>query len=209
VGDPAQSVHPFLKAASFTDMSDIIGTEKSIVFRLKRSYRSTKQIQAFCQALLSFSPEVDSINRSGALPSVTRIEKMQDMVPTLVHTIEQILTEGWRSIAIICKNTHQSTRIFSELKAHVDLTLVIDEDDAFHQGIVVIPSYLAKGLEFDAVLVINADAVNYRHEEERHILYIICTRTLHHLSLFYYGNPSPFLCGMDEQLYQMVPSCHC
>lgn len=209
VGDPAQSVHPLLTTASFTDMSEIIGTEKSIAFRLTRSYRSTKQIQAFCQAILSYSPEVKSINRSGTLPSITRIEKMQDMVPTLVRTIEQILAEGWHSVAIICKNIHQSTTIFSDLKAHVDLTLVIDEDDAFHRGIVVIPSYLAKGLEFDAVLVINADAINYRHEQERHILYTICTRTLHHLSLFYYGNPSPFLSEIDEQLYQIVPSSHC
>jgi len=203
VGDPAQSVHPSLKTASFKDMSEIIGTEKSIAFRLTRSYRSTKQIQAFCQAILSDQAEVESVNRSGLLPTVTRIEKTQDMIQTLLHTIENILKEGWHSIAIICKNTYQSTRIFSDLKAHIDLNLVINEDDAFHQGIVVIPSYLAKGLEFDAVLVINADAINYRREEERHILYTICTRTLHHLSLFYLGSLSPFISGMDEKLYQI------
>lgn len=201
VGDPAQVVHPFLKTASFNDMSNIIGREKSIAFRLTRSYRSTKQIQAFCQAILSYQTEVESVNRSGSLPMVTQINKMPDLIPTLVRRIEKILTEGWRSVAIICKNTYQSTRIFSDLKAHIDLTLVISEDDAFHQGIVVIPSYLAKGLEFDAVLVINVDGINYRREEERHILYTICTRTLHHLSLFHFGNPSPFISGMDKELY--------
>ena len=204
VGDPAQSVHPFLSTASFNDMSEIIGSNKSIAFRLTRSYRSTKQIQAFCQALLSYTEEVESVNRSGSLPSVTRIEKMQDLIPTLVQTTQNILQKGWHSIAIICKNTYQSTKIFEGLKTYIDLTLVIDEDDAFHQGIVVIPSYLAKGLEFDAVLVINADAINYSHEEERHILYTICTRTLHHLSLFYYGKPSPFINGMDKELYQIL-----
>ena len=207
VGDPAQVVHPFLKTASFNDMSDIIGTAKSIAFRLTRSYRSTKQIQAFCQALLSYQTDVESVNRSGVLPTVTPIKRMPDLIPTLVQTIEKILKEGWHSIAIICKNTYQSTKIYSDLKAHIDLTLVISEDDAFHQGIVVIPSYLAKGLEFDAVLVINADAINYRREEERHILYTICTRTLHHLSLFYFGSPSPFISGMDEKLYQITASC--
>lgn len=209
VGDPAQVVHPFLKTASFNYMSGIIGIEKSIAFRLTRSYRSTKQIQAFCQALLSYQSEVESVNRAGLLPTVTPIKKLQDLIPVLVHTIEKILKEGWHSIAIICKNTYQSTKIFTDLKAHIDLTLVISEDDAFHQGIVVIPSYLAKGLEFDAVLVINADAINYRREEERHILYTICTRTLHHLSLFYFGNPSPFISGMDEKLYEIVSNCEC
>jgi len=209
VGDPAQSVHPCLSTASFNDMSEIIGMAQSIAFRLTRSYRSTKQIQAFCQALLSYTAEVESVNRSGSLPLVTRIENMQDFIPTLVHTIEKILTEDWCSIAIICKNTYQSTKIYSDLKGHIDLNLVVDEDDTFHQGIVVIPSYLAKGLEFDAVLVINVDAINYSHEEERHILYTICTRTLHHLSLFYFGKPSPFISGMDKKRYQIMPSCHC
>jgi DNA helicase-2/ATP-dependent DNA helicase PcrA len=207
VGDPAQAVHPFLRTASFNDMSEIIGTEESIAFRLTRSYRSTKQIQAFCQALLSCEAEVESVDRSGSLPSITRIEKIPDLLPNLLHTIENIHREGWHSIAVICKNTYQAQHIFSELKAQIDLTLVIDEDDTFHPGIIVIPSYLAKGLEFDAVLVINADAINYSHEEERHILYTICTRTLHHLSLFYYGNLSPFLSEMDERLYQVIPSC--
>lgn len=207
VGDPAQAVHPFLNTASFKDMSEIIGTEKSIAFRLTRSYRSTKQIQNFCQALLSDTTDVESVNRSGPLPSITRIEKMPDMLPTLVHTIENIHKEGWRSIAVICKNTYQAKTVFSDLKAHIDLSLVIDEDDTFHQGIVVIPSYLAKGLEFDAVLVINADIINYSLEEERYILYTICTRTLHHLSLFYFGHISSFLSGMDESLYQILPSC--
>ena len=209
VGDPDQSVHPFLSTASFNDMSKIIGMDKSIAFRLTRSYRSTKQIQAFCHALLSYQEEVDSVNRSGGLPAVTRIEKMQDLIPTLVHSIEDILKNEWHSIAIICKNTYQSTKIYNDLKSHIGLTLVIDEDDAFHQGIVVIPSYLAKGLEFDAVLVINADSINYSLDEERHILYTICTRTLHHLSLFYFGRPSPFISGMDKQLYQIIPSTPC
>ncbi len=207
VGDPAQAVHPFLRTASFNDMSEIIGTEESIAFRLTRSYRSTKQIQAFCQALLSCRTEVESVDRSGSLPSITRIEKIPDLIPNLIHTIANIHREGWHSIAIICKNTFQAQCIFSELKAQIDVTLVIDEDDTFHPGIIVIPSYLAKGLEFDAVLVIHADAINYSHEEERHILYTICTRTLHHLSLFYYGNLSPFLSEMDEMLYQVIPSC--
>lgn len=207
VGDPNQAVHPSLITASFTDMSEIIGTEKSVAFRLTRSYRSTKQIQMFCQALLPYQAGVDSVNRSGSLPSVTRVEKMSELVPALVHAIVSIHKEGWRSIAIICKNTYQAKNIFSDLKAQVDLTLVIDEDDTFHQGIIVIPSYLAKGLEFDAVLVINADMINYSLAEERHILYTICTRTLHHLSLFYFGKISPFLSEMEDTLYQIVPSC--
>ncbi len=207
VGDPAQAVHPFLNTASFTDMSEIIGNEKSIAFRLTRSYRSTKEIQAFCQAILSDKTKVEAINRSGSLPAVTKIENLHEYTPALIQTIKNILKEGWHSIGIICKNTYQAKKVFWELKEYIDLNLVIDEEDSFHQGIVVIPSYLAKGLEFDAVLVVNADTINFSSEEERHILYTMCTRTLHRLSLFYCGKPSLFLREMDEKLYEITPIC--
>jgi len=138
---------------------------------------------------------------------VTKIENLHEYTPVLIQTIKNILKEGWHSIGIICKNTYQAKKVFWELKEYIDLNLVIDEEDSFHQGIVVIPSYLAKGLEFDAVLVVNADTINFSSEEERHILYTMCTRTLHRLSLFYCGKPSLFLREMDEKLYEITPVC--
>jgi DNA helicase-2/ATP-dependent DNA helicase PcrA len=202
VGDSAQSIHPFLDTPSFKEMSEIIGIEKSHTFCLTRSYRSTKQIQSFCQAMLSEKIKVEPINRIGPLPTVIRIENVQNLVPALIDTIESILNEGWHSIGIICKNMSESIQIFSSIKEHVNLNLIIEEDDEFHRGIVVIPSYLAKGLEFDGVLVINADESNYSRDEERHILYTVCTRSLHRLSLFYIGVLSPFLQEIDKNLYQ-------
>lgn len=205
VGDPAQSVHPFLKTANFKEMNDIIGIEKSIAFRLTRSYRSTKEIQSFCQALLSDPIDVESINRSGERPFVTKIEKIPELIPSITSTVNNILAQGWQSVAIICKNTYQSKKIFAELKGRLAVNLVVEEEGEFHRGVIVIPSYLAKGLEFDAVVVVNADTINYSRQEERHILYTICTRALHHLSIFYMGKPSPFLSEMEETLYQQGP----
>jgi len=204
VGDPAQAVHPFLSTASFQDMNNIVAVEQSIAFRLTRSYRSTKQIQAFCQAILIEPVTVEAINRPGDLPFVTKLEKTSDLIKGISDTIDRIHAKGWHSVGIICKNTYQAKKLFADLSGHIDLNLVIHEDDEFHRGIIIIPSYLAKGLEFDAVIVIHADAINYSRQEERNILYTICTRALHHLSLFYMGKPSPFLSGMDENLYQLV-----
>ncbi len=93
--------------------------------------------------------------------------------------------------------------LFAELKDHIrHLQLVTSEDDQFPRGIVIMPSYLAKGLEFDAVLVINVDESNYNRTEERHILYTICTRALHRLNLFYQGKISPFISQLDKALYK-------
>ncbi len=203
VGDSAQSIHPFLNTATFENMREIIGIDNSLMFRLTRSYRSTKQIQAFCQALLPYKTEVTPVNRLGPLPSITRIEKMTDLDTALVQTIRAILKEGWQSIGVITKNAAEAISVFSDLKSHIKLNLITEEDDEFQRGVVVIPSYLAKGLEFDAVLVVNANDDNYGQDEDCHILYIVCTRALHRLCLYYNGIMSPFLVEMSKHLYQL------
>jgi DNA helicase-2/ATP-dependent DNA helicase PcrA len=203
VGDPAQSIHPFMNTADFKDISKIIGIENHLSFRLTRSYRSTKQIQAFCQSILP-KVKVEPINRSGLLPLVTKVDNNQRLISAVLHAIHSILNEGWHSIGIISKSAGEASTLFDVLTPHTNLHLVVEEDDDFHRGVVVIPAYLAKGLEFDAVLVIHADAVNYTCKEDRHILYIICTRALHRLNLFYIDTPSPFLTEMDKNLYQVL-----
>lgn len=200
VGDPAQAVHPFLNTADFKEISTIIGNKNSFSFRLTRSYRSTKQIQSFCQGLLP-NVKIDTINRSGPLPLVTKVKNTRDLPTALLKAITNIRNEGWHSIGIICKTAKAAKNIFSVMKEHIGLDLISNEDDEFNRGIVVIPSYLAKGLEFDAVLAINVDASNYACNEERQILYIICTRALHQLSLFYIGTLSPFITEIDKNLY--------
>ncbi len=132
------------------------------------------------------------------MPRLTKVKNNRNLPAAIRKAIDDVHKGGWRSIGIICKNTRQCQELFSALKDHISLNLVVDEDDEFQRGIVVIPSYLAKGLEFDAV---NADAVNYAGEEERQVLYIVCTRALHFLILFYIGAPSPFITKIDKTLY--------
>ncbi|WP_346355840.1 HelD family protein [Azotosporobacter soli] len=205
VGDTAQAIHPFLRTASFAEMSEIVALPDAHTFQLSRSYRSTREIQAFCQALLRQTMPTDSVNRSGVLPALTKLSSPQALAPTLLAAIEEIRQAGWNSIGIIGKNIETCRRIFLALKGKLNVNLAVEEDGGFYRGIVIIPSYLAKGLEFDAVLVVDADASHYRREEERNLLYTICTRTLHELRLFYRNQPSPFLAGLDETLYRRLP----
>ncbi|HWR42436.1 HelD family protein [Sporomusa sp.] len=202
VGDPAQAVQPFLTTASFAEASNIIGIEKTLLFRLTKSYRSTREIQAFCQALLPDAHEVLSVNRPGPLPVVVRVEQTQELAAAIASTVHSMINQGWRSIGVITKNAAQAMAVYPALESSVKSSLVIREDDEFYRGVVIIPSYLAKGLEFDAVLVLNADSKNYSHDQDRHILYTICTRALHRLFLYYTGTPSPFISQINQDLYQ-------
>ncbi|MDF2570380.1 MAG: helD 1 [Sporomusa sp.] len=202
VGDPAQAVQPFLTTARFTEASNIMGIANTLLFSLTKSYRSTREIQAFCQALLPPAAcEVISVNRPGPLPAVVQMQQTQELAGALASTIQEMKSRGWRSIGIIAKTAAQAIAAYSTLDSSIKPSLVINEDDEFNRGVVVIPAYLAKGLEFDAVLVLNADDVNYIHDQDRHILYTICTRALHRLFLYYTDTPSPFISQISRELY--------
>ncbi|MDF2570054.1 MAG: helD 1, partial [Sporomusa sp.] len=121
----------------------------------------------------------------------------------IVCTVQSMIDQGWRSIGLIAKNAEQAIEMYLLLGDSVKSTLVTKEEDDFHHGVVIIPSYLAKGLEFDAVLVLNADSINYSHAQDRHILYTICTRSLHRLYLYYMDTPSPFIAEISKDLYQI------
>jgi DNA helicase-2/ATP-dependent DNA helicase PcrA len=202
LGDPAQIVHPFLPTVDFKAASHIINLPNPIIFRLTQSYRSTREIQSFCQALLPTIDETKSIHRSGTLPRVIHIQSQHLVSSILNHEIKKLQEEGWHSIAIICKTAHDCTIIYDQLKTKTKLTLISTENDEYHRGIIVIPAYLAKGLEFDAVFVLNVDAGTYGFTGDANILYTICTRALHRLSLFYSGSLSPLITNLAPNLYQ-------
>jgi len=59
--------------------------------------------------------------------------------------------------------------------------------------LVVLPIYLAKGLEFDSVIAYNVSAENYPDEQMAGTLYTIATRAMHHLTLLSIGAVSPLI----------------
>jgi DNA helicase-2/ATP-dependent DNA helicase PcrA len=71
--------------------------------------------------------------------------------------------------------------------------LITSDAQADLSGPFLIPVYLAKGLEFDAVLICDADQQHYHRADDKNLLYIACTRALHRLNLFYTGAVSPLL----------------
>ncbi|MNC50485.1 Helicase IV [compost metagenome] len=67
----------------------------------------------------------------------------------------------------------------------------------------VIPVYLAKGVEFDAVLAYDASSQIYGKENERKLLYTACTRAMHQLHLYTCSDWSPFVQALPEDSYEM------
>jgi DNA helicase II / ATP-dependent DNA helicase PcrA len=192
LGDLSQRVNPYSGLDSYDVLGDILGGDARAVAELTKSYRSTWEISEFAQGILPTAIIADNVRRSGRRPEVIRAE--HDRVATLISDeITRLQSEGNVSVAVICKTAHEAAGIYSKLLGDHDIRLVEADSITFHHGLVVLPIYLAKGLEFDAVIIHDAGSSTYGAETDRKLLYTACTRALHSLTLYHEGELSPLV----------------
>jgi DNA helicase-2/ATP-dependent DNA helicase PcrA len=112
--------------------------------------------------------------------------------------------EGFASIAVITKTSTESRDVYETLAAQgcQALRLITKKTPTFAKGTLVIPAYLAKGVEFDAVLIYDASSQAYHRESERKLFYTACTRAMHRLLLYTTGAWTPFIQALDISLYK-------
>jgi DNA helicase-2/ATP-dependent DNA helicase PcrA len=203
LGDLNQSLHNNSNQNHYRMVMQSLETDNASIVRLYKSYRSTQEIVNFSKAILVDGETVESINRSGIKPQVIQVP--ESLLPDVIaRDIRKLEEQGMGSIAIICKTAKESLRVYDHLKQDLNLRLITKKDKTFNKGIVVIPAYLAKGLEFDAVLIYNGGEETYHCENERKLLYTACTRALHQLHIYYCGSISPFITFLDASLYDLI-----
>lgn len=176
---------------------------------LTESYRSTREITEFSRAMLAGGEPVQAIERPGELPVVRKSTGRDALARAVASDIAELARSGLSSIAVVCKTARESWSAFDALKAadalkDLKVHLVRPGEKRFRRGIVIIPSYMAKGLEFEAVVIYDASKNRYSHESDRRVLYTACTRALHRLHLHYAGALSPFIASVDPALYQAI-----
>lgn len=160
---------------------------------LKRSYRSTRQIVDFTRKMVPGGEEIIPFNRTGPEPVIQYVDPAHHL-EQLSAKLQAWQAEGYESLAIICKTAQESAELHKSLLPLLpEIRLIQKETSTFVKGIVVIPAYLAKGVEFDAVVIANAGNAVYSRESERRLFYTACTRAMHELHLFSLGNLTPFL----------------
>lgn len=172
--------------------------------RLKRTYRSTRQIVEFTKAMLQDGADIEPFNRSGEMPLVVKTEGHESLCQKLAQEIGRLKKKGHETIAVICKTAHQCIQAHAHMSEYTDVRLIHKENQPFQKGVCVIPVYLAKGIEFDAVLVYDASEEHYHTEHDRRLLYTACTRAMHMLAVFYTGEASPFVTAVPPHLYQIA-----
>lgn len=108
--------------------------------------------------------------------------------------MEKFQQSGHNALGVVCKTQKHANDLYEALKDDFPkMALLSNESAAFSSGIVVTTVHMAKGLEFDQVLVPHTDAKNYQEPMDRSLLYVACTRAMHHLYLTHVGSLSPFL----------------
>ncbi len=183
----------------------LYGAEETRLIRLVRSYRSTQEIVEFTKALLPAGADIIPFERSGERPRLVNLRSDQQRAERIIEDLKQLQAEGLASIAIITKTAEESRAVYDKLSdSGVErLKLVTKETSEFEKGIVIIPAYLAKGVEFDAVLVYDASAQTYGLESERKLFYTVCTRAMHRLRLYIVGDMTPFVRDIGQNLYEV------
>lgn len=192
LGDLSQRVNAYSGLDTYDALKQSFGKDTSDVLRLTKSYRSTQEITDFAHAMLKDVERVDNIRSTGRKPVIAQA-KDQELTDLISDEMDRLKADGLGSIAVICKTATEAMTIYSKLLSKHDVRLVEAGSITFHHGLVVLPAYLAKGLEFDAVIIHDAGARLYGSDSERTLLYTACTRALHSLTVYYTGDPSPLL----------------
>lgn len=120
---------------------------------------------------------------------------MKELIMSVNSRIDEYLKNNYKSIAIIGKDMKECKEIYKEIaKLRNDVKLIQDKDSEYNAGISIVPSYLAKGLEFDCVIIANANKENYGNSSlDIKLLYVTITRAMSKLDVFYVGEISELL----------------
>jgi DNA helicase II / ATP-dependent DNA helicase PcrA len=197
LGDFNQAIYSGATGAG-TVLTETSGEKDVETFVLSKTYRSTKEIVEFTKELIPEGGVIEPFNRSGAKPSVIFAEP-NTLDRLVIDKITKLQQDGHATIAVICRTEAESRQAYETIKHEVPLHLIEKGTVSYEKGILVIPSYLAKGIEFDAVILY--DSSQYRAEGERKLFYTVCTRAMHELQMFATNGISPLMANVPNSTF--------
>ena len=175
LGDTNQTINPYYKYNSLEELTSIFDSSKYIT--LTKTYRSTDKIIDYTNKILGLS-HVTSIRNDKASDIIFRNNVTKNDFLTDINNLKNTS----KSIAIITKNDKEAEDVYNLLKDNTDIVL-IDGFSHIKRDLVVVPSYIAKGLEFDSV-IIYTDIDNKYQEKDKYLYYVACTRAQHNLIIY-------------------------
>lgn len=190
LGDVNQSLEDISSQKLYAEIASIMRKPETVTLTLNTGYRSTLEINTFNKQILGKAEHIVFFERHGESPKIINTRNSQIKAKAIIQDIEHFVAQGL-SVAVICKTMSEAEKACAELKDISEIRLIGPHEEEIGNWPLIIPVYLAKGLEFDVVIIYNADKKTYSTEADRRILYVACTRAMHFLRIYYAGEISP------------------
>ncbi len=188
LGDFSQSVDP-AKSHTLEELCAVY--PGATLMRLEKSYRSTCEIIAFAGKIRP-GTRLQAVQRHGETPRVLPCQSQDEHLALLRRLIAEFRAGEGNTLGILCKRQNAAQALHQALGDDTAM-LVTPQSERFSGGVSVLSVGMSKGLEFDEVIVADADADTYLGEHDRNLLYVACTRAMHRLTLLYTGAKSPLI----------------
>ena len=181
LGDANQTINPYHKYDSLEDMKEYLGRNTHYI-ELNKAYRSTKDIMDYSGSIIG--EKIDSIRKVDNLPVKVKDVSKEKLFKELVKDIADLKEKGFERICIITRSKNETDAIFEGLKDDIEnLTVINETEKKLKTNTLISPAYMAKGLEFDAVISYN-DKDNPYGDKDRYLYYVACTRAQHNLLVY-------------------------
>ena len=204
LGDIAQGVHSYRGIENWKKFMDVEFPEGDAIYTtLEKTYRTTKDIMYKANDVIDKLPDYEKqyilkgepvINRPNSI-NIEAKDSEEEIVKSIANKIEEYLALGFKSIAIIGKDIDECKFIKKKIeKYNKNVKLIQSKDSEYNAGISIVPSYLAKGLEFDSVMLFNVNDDKYQNTVlDIKLLYVAITRAMSKLDVFYTGKISELM----------------
>lgn len=206
LGDLSQGIHAYRGVHAWEEMSALFPAEETAYHALTRSYRSTMEIIEFANDILRSGVQASllavPVFRSGnpvrllayddsaqaavdGGPAGMSAADASQRLTALGRALDRLAGREYRTVAILTRTLREAEEVHAALsRADRHLNLIDGSMTAYQGGLSVLPVYLSKGLEFDAVILADADDSHYGGSVwDAKLLYVGCTRALHELWL--------------------------
>lgn len=206
LGDLCQGIHSYRGINNWNDVSKHIFEGCSAnMLTLEQSYRTTIEIMDAASSVMNFLndpnlPPAKPVIRHGDKVTVCKKDSLKEVAQEIKNTLDSMKEMNFKSAAIICKTLDECKKVKSLLKKlKQDVQIIKGGEKEYSGGVVVIPSYLVKGLEFDVVIIANASKEMYTADElDVKLLYVAMTRPLHQLHIYSEGEATELLKAVNS-----------
>jgi len=186
VGDLAQGIYYYKGLKTWEDITEQVFGGNATYIQLTQSYRSTVEIIDFAEKTLNAQnlglKDAKPVLRHGTRPQIMKIKDDEEYCAAIEEIISNVKEDGKRTIAVITKDSSEASKIHKILKKKSMHTfeLIEGKENKLDEELIVIPSYLTKGLEFDCTIILNPSEENYKENTlDQRLLYVSLTRALH------------------------------